>query len=194
MPNVINGLDFSTGCTYTGPELGDTNLYDGRISDYYCPKPGDFPDALLPELILKADPSIISEIRVYAATCCVEFDPTSYTIEGLLGNGQWAVISVGQFNQAWVDAGTIGSPPNRNPGDTEINSTFNAGDPNMSFGFASFVNRKTYSEYRVTFPTLRFGSDDGYEVRVGELELVGRIVAGEENPTLSPTLVSVVDF
>ena len=177
VPSVITSLVSSDGCASTGPQLGDTNLYDGIISDFFCPPPPN-PDPVPPELVVSADSSIVTGIRVYAATQNEGADPTSYTIDGRTENGVWIPISNGVFDDDWNDAW-------RNPVDAIIDSSFSEGDPDLDFGEAIFVNTGTFSEYRITFPTTRSypAISPAYVLRIGELELMGVLVNEPPIPT-----------
>ena len=198
--NVISTLSYSSGCINTGSQLGKTNLYDGTTSNYWCPtaKPNT-----VPSLIIESNgPSIVTKLRVYAPNTesggyNVGYDPTSYKIEGLIGNGNdgtglSVIIAQGYFNSHWVKESS--PPPARNTqNNINIQSTFESGDVNLSYTEIIFnTNRVEYTMYRVTFPTTRLydptllggDGDDMYRLEIAELELVGELKSG------SPTYVS----
>ena len=198
--NVISTLSYSSGCINTGSQLGKTNLYDGTTSNYWCPT--DKPNTV-PSLIIESNgPSIITKLRVYAPNTesggyNVGYDPTSYKIEGLIGNGNdgtglSVIIAQGYFNSNWVKESS--PPPARNTqNNINIQSTFESGDVNLSYTEIIFnTNRVEYTKYRVTFPTTRLydptllggDGDDIYRLEIAELELVGELKSG------SPTYVS----
>ena len=208
VPNVISSLNPTPaiGCFDTGPQQGNTFLYDGFISNYVCPPSSSSSSGVqvLPELIVQSKgPSILSGIRVYANTGSASQDPTSFTIDGRRpttdATDDWIPIAAGQFNAEWIHGASLtpGLPPVRNNAEDEINSSFEEGDVRHSFGYASFeknglVNNNNvgvFGEYRVRFPTLRgdTGSGNGggtgggtsggvYMLQIGELELVGELV------------------
>ena len=208
VPNVISSLNPTPaiGCFDTGPQQGNTFLYDGFISNYVCPPSSSSSSGVqvLPELVVQSKgPSILSGIRVYANTGSASQDPTSFTIDGRRpttdATDDWIPIAAGQFNAEWIHGASLtpGLPPVRNNAEDEINSSFEEGDVRHSFGYASFeknglVNNNNvgvFGEYRVRFPTLRgdTGSGNGggtgggtsggvYMLQIGELELVGELV------------------
>lgn len=185
MANVISSLTSSDGCRDIGPGSVGTNLFDGVISDFFCPGDGSL---LPPELIVGADSSIVTGIRVYASTANPEGDPKTFSLDGRAENGDWiSIVSNGIFDAEWNAGGILGPPPDRNTAGVTIDSSFDDGDEGLSFGFATFVNTKAYSEYRVIFPrTLSYPSgSQTYLLRVGEVELVG-LLTDTPSPTMSP--------
>lgn len=157
----------------------------------------------MPSLIIESNgPSIVTKLRIYAPNTesggyNVGYDPTSYKIEGLLGNGNdgtglSVIIAQGYFNSNWVKESS--PPPARNTqNNINIQSTFESGDANLSYTEIIFnTNRVEYTMYRVTFPTTRLydptllggDGDDMYRLEIAELELVGELKSG------SPTYVS----
>ena len=185
VPNVISSLNPTPaiGCFDTGPQQGNTFLYDGFISNYVCPPSSSSGSGsssggvqVLPELIVQSKgPSILSGIRVYANTGSASQDPTSFAIDGRrpttdAANNDWIPIAAGQFNPEWINGSTLtlGLPPVRNNAEDEINSSFEEGDVRHSFGYASFENNGlnnnnvgVFGEYRVRFPTLRGDTGSG---------------------------------
>lgn len=169
---VITGLISSDGCADVGPELGNTNLYDGVISDFLCP--AAIGGIVPPQLVISADSSIVTGIRVYANVDFPPGDPKTFSLSGRLStDAEWeSIVLNAEFDEDWTNGGVIAPPPDRNPINVMINSTFEMGDPSLSFGEALIDNTRAFSEYRIEFPTTLSYPADGstiYQLRVAEV-------------------------
>ena len=180
-PPVASVIGPSTSLTAVGcnpnagpPSLVDTNLRDGRISDFRCLRDSA---AFPPELILtQGSPTRVTGIRVYASTSDPSNDPVTYSIEGRVdSSSSWVEISSGDFDSAWM-SDTAVPPRNTLTPNPDIDSTRTDGDSGKSFGYADFRrNREWYRDYRVIFTRNRFDSDDEEynQFVISELELPG---------------------
>jgi hypothetical protein len=184
------------------------NMYDGIVSDYVCivEKPSDTARFFFNS----TGASVVTGIRVYASSSGVEIgrDPTSFIIEGLTDIGSWAIIASGRFDDDWSMGGIDRPSPDRNVNETAIVSSFEAGDPDLSYGEAIFGSTDGYSQYRVTFPTT-----SGYDpvhphgeflLRLSELELMGsfseitvasrRLKENTTSPSYYPTYAPTISL
>ena len=193
----VIGLSTSLEAVGCDPNVGtpaqaDTNLRDGRISDFRCSRNGAFP----PELILKQNsPTRVTGIRVYANTDNASNEPVNYSIEGrvnpitysiegrLGSNQDWEPISDGPFDLEWFE-GT-------NPAGELINSSYLEGDTTKSFGYATFENTVVYRDYRISFPQLSRSPPisnpqpiEYAQFIISELELPGVLISDDPFPTL----------
>ena len=209
----VIGLSTSLEAVGCDPNVGspaqvDTNLRDGRISDFRCSRKG----ALPPELILKqGSPTRVTGIRVYA-NANASNDPVNYSIEGggdpiaysIEGrrdsNEDWEPISDGPFNLEWFEG--ILPPPVRNAAGEMINSSYLEGDTTKSFGYATFENTLAYRDYRITFPQLRPSPPSSSsqpiefaQFAISELELPGVLISDDiiSSPTPTPGKKSAPD-
>ena len=159
------------------PQSGSADLlFDEVISDFWCGGSGTTNPT--PTLVLNIGPSLITGIRVFAATDCPNCDPISFLLESYSDDDDsWKLIASGSFDDAWSEAGIL-DPPERNP---KFASTF--GDSRLSMGYVDFAAAypqfvgTIYSRYRLTFPDLR-GSNRYNYFKLGELQLLGGVLVG----------------
>ena len=98
----------------------------------------------------------VNAIRLYTANDATERDPMSYLLEGSNDGTNWTAISNGPLNL----------PLGRNAGGAI------AIDPNTHFHQnVVFSNSTVYTNYRITFPTLR-NAAAANSMQIGEIELL----------------------
>jgi len=106
--------------------------------------------------------SIVKKIRVYQSNNCKSCDPTTYKIEGRNDESEvWKLVS----------SGAISISRSRNARSIPIVSTYEQGDMSRKFAEVEFVNDVEYSQYHVTFPTIK--DDIYFMLRFAEVELPG---------------------
>lgn len=100
--------------------------------------------------------SIVTGLRVYAATTAAVDDPTDYTLEG----------STDGVNFTTISSGSLSLLDYRNPGGKALNPT------NQILTEVDFDNATPYTSYRVSFNSVKdLATADS--IRVGEVELLG---------------------
>lgn len=109
-------------------------------------------------------PTFVTGLRFYTANDAVERDPASYLLEGSNDGVAFTTIS----------AGDLALPEGRNPGGLPPNAI--PIDPLTQFHQElSFANAVSYTNYRVTFPTLKDAAAAN-SMQIAEVELLGRVV------------------
>jgi len=180
LARVQQPLESAHGCTQTGV----MNLFDNVISDFSCHVPAGGPTAhaipTIPTFIFNTGSSLVTGIRVFAATECYGCDPMSFLVEGYYdADFSWKLIASGLFNDAWSKAGTRDVlPPRRNP---KFASTIGSSSHGrLTYGFVDFTAFEhfvpvIYSRYKLQFPGLRYGSETD-QLKLGKLQLIGALV------------------
>lgn len=122
--------------------------------------------------------SVVTKLRVYSNTDCEGCDPVTYEIVGIDSDLVETASSSG--NLPWISDENVP----RNPPGVTIISSFESGDDSLTFTEVNFQNILAFDTYAVIFGQNR---EDGTDLKVGEVELVGVVYEPTESPTAGPT-------
>ena len=114
--------------------------------------------------------SIAKGIRIYSSDGCKSCDPVVYVLEGRTDE-QSPWIEIHRGNLPWKSFKWDSPSINRNPQYLPINSSYESGDPNLTFTAIDYPSENTaYYSYRFTFLQTRRAAN---VMRMGEIEIPG---------------------
>jgi len=165
---------------------------DSTTNKYYCNRNGisDPTESTfqIPGIIIRpinGQLSIPRELRVYTSDACTRCDPRSYYLQGRVSNTEpWVEIASGQF--PGVTGGD--TPLLRNDQGLQITSTYENGDPSLTYTSVSYPNiSDVYLEYKLWITGTR--GVVAKAVSWAEVEMAGVLLPlpPSTSPTMAPT-------